>query len=366
MTIDGPGPPAALECHGLRKSFGSVRAVDSVSLTVSPGEIVTLLGPSGCGKTTFLRLVAGFDTPDAGAITIGGRPVVAPGLLLPPERRRVGMVFQDYALFPNRTVAGNVRFGLEAAPSAGGFLGRLRLRAGPPHAARLREVLDLVALADKAHRYPHELSGGEAQRVALARALAPRPDLILFDEPFSNLDAGLRLAVRTEVRAILKRTGAAAVFVTHDQDEAFALGDRVAVMWQGRIAQIGSPREIYRRPVTRDIAAFVGEADFLPGRVQDGILVTEIGRFPAPAGAIPGAALDVLVRPERLDLRHHADGPAVVQRREFFGHDQLVYVRLPSGRGLRIRLGPDDEFAPGDRVALSARGDPVVFPPREA
>ena len=280
---------AALDCAGLRKSFGDVAAVRDVSLDVRPGEILALLGPSGCGKTTTLRLIAGFERADAGVVRIGGHSVVGERLSLPPEARRVGMVFQDYALFPHLTVGANVQYGLDtprqaprdAASGLRATLTRLTRRYVPfapaPADARVREALALVSLAEMADRYPHELSGGEAQRVALARALAPRPDLILLDEPFSNLDTRLRAAVRAEVRAILKRAGAAAVFVTHDQEEAFSLADRVAVMWEGRVAQVGTPSEIYRRPATRAVAAFVGDADFLPGRLAGGVVTTELG-----------------------------------------------------------------------------------------
>ncbi|MDE2640746.1 MAG: ABC transporter ATP-binding protein, partial [Chloroflexota bacterium] len=270
----------ALDCRGLRKSFGGVQAVQDVSFDVRPGEILALLGPSGCGKTTTLRLIAGFERADAGAVRIGGHTVVDERLSLPPEARRVGMVFQDYALFPHLTVGANVQYGLDApagrAEGLGAKLSRAAARYVPyapaPADDRVREALALVSLGDMADRYPHELSGGEAQRVALARALAPRPELILLDEPFSNLDTRLRASVRAEVRAILKRAGAAAVFVTHDQEEAFSLADRVGVMWEGRVAQLGTAAEIYRRPATRAVAEFVGDPDFLPGRLTGSVV----------------------------------------------------------------------------------------------
>ena len=359
------GPRPALQCSGLHKAFGTVVAVDDVSLTVGPGEILSLLGPSGCGKTTCLRLIAGFDRPDTGTIMIGGRLVCDRTTLVPPEQRHVGMVFQDYALFPHLSVAANVQYGL--APDASTSL-RRRLQSRLPGRAeslhpRVATVLELVGLTLLALRYPHELSGGEAQRVALARALAPSPALILFDEPFSNLDARLRVSVRTEVRQILKRAGAAAIFVTHDQEEAFTLADRVAVMWEGRIAQVGTPEEVYRRPATRAVAAFVGDAAFLPGHIRDHGVETELGLLAiTQSPPATGARVDVMIRPERLHLHAAPDGLAEVLGREFFGHDQLLLLLLPSGRTLHARLGPDDLFEIGDRVRLTLVGDPILYP----
>ena len=373
-----PATPA-LDCVGLRKAFGPVVAVADVSLTVQPGELLALLGPSGCGKTTALRLIAGFEQTDAGSVRIGGRTVVDERQSLPPESRRVGMVFQDYALFPHLSVAANVQYGLEGAESGtGSRLGGLLRRYTPvrpgPLDARVREALALVSLEGMAERYPHELSGGEAQRVALARALAPRPDLILLDEPFSNLDSRLRVALRSEVRAILKRAGAAAVFVTHDQEEAFSLADRVAVMWEGRIAQVGSPAEIYGRPATQAVAAFVGDADFLPGEVADGIVETAVGRTavasgPALEGPVRQGPVLVMLRPESVRVR--AGGPlepdagwiaGEVTAREYYGHDQMITVRLPAGGQVHARLGPEAAHDVGDAVWLRAEGPSVVFP----
>ncbi len=378
--------PAALECAGLRKSFAQgsareVRAVDDLSLTVRSGETVALLGPSGCGKTTTLRLIAGFEWPDMGRVVIAGREVVGAGAFLPPERRRVGMVFQDYALFPHLTVADNVAYGLENStvgrwtpalrrPLAA-LRGRFRFGSAAAAAidARVQEALELVALPHVAGRFPHELSGGEAQRVALARALAPGPALLLLDEPFSNLDAPLRASVRSEVREILRRASTASIFVTHDQEEAFAIADRVAVQLRGRIEQVGSPVEIYHRPATRSVAAFVGEADFLPGTLTSDGVETEIGRIPIEddSGAAAGS-VDVMLRPERVQLAAAgATGPghgqAVVERREFYGHDQLVTLRLDSGARIRARLGPDADFPPGRRASVFATGAGIVYPP---
>ena len=411
-SADTDATPPALHCDGLRKTFarGTLRevlAVDDLSLTLHPAETIALLGPSGCGKTTTLRLIAGFETPDAGRVLIGGREVVGPTAFLPPERRRVGMVFQDYALFPHLTVADNVAYGLPGslatrwAPTLRRPLLALRHRlrrdrsraptAPAPGSglrdARVHDALDLVALTHLAARFPHELSGGEAQRVALARALAPRPHLLLLDEPFSNLDAPLRASVRAEVREILQRAATATILVTHDQEEAFATADRVAVQLQGRIEQIGTPAEIYNRPATRAVAAFIGDADFLPGTLTPGArpqaVDTELGRIPLdgapPHGDPPDdAKVDVMLRPERIHLApHDTDDPtpaptathapatdplAIVESREFYGHDQLVTLRLRSGARIHARLGPDADFPPGRRATVSTTGAAVVYP----
>ena len=376
VTADSTAP--ALDCRGLRKAFGGVVAVHDVSFDVRPGEILALLGPSGCGKTTTLRLIAGFERADAGAVRIGGHTVVDERLSLPPEARRVGMVFQDYALFPHLTVGANVQYGLDAPAGRSGGLGaRLSRLAGRyvPYAPvpaddRVREALALVSLEDMADRYPHELSGGEAQRVALARALAPRPELILLDEPFSNLDTRLRASVRAEVRAILKRAGAAAVFVTHDQEEAFSLADRVGVMWEGRVAQLGTASEIYRRPATREVAEFVGDADFLPGRLAGGVVTTELGEVATVGETGDGDRVEAMLRPEtvRVVAATASDPPgggwvtAQVVEHTYYGHDQVIALRLDGGAIVHARLDFDATHAVGDTVRLRVEGPVVVFP----
>jgi iron(III) transport system ATP-binding protein len=341
---------SAISAIAVQKAFGPVRAVDGVSLEIAPGEVCALLGPSGCGKTTMLRLIAGFERPDGGCIKLGGEIIAGGKSFLAPERRRVGMVFQDYALFPHLDVAGNVAYALG--------------RAGDR--ARVAEVLALVGLEDAAQRYPHELSGGMQQRVALARALAGTPEVVLLDEPFSGLDAGLRARVRQEVRAILLRAGVTALFVTHDQEEALSLADRVIVMRAGRVEQAGTPEEIYGRPASRWVAEFLGEADALPGTVRDGFVEFELARLPADP-SVAGDA-DVLIRPESVALslgpgsggRETLEG--VVVEREFFGHDQLVHVELPSGRRLRSRSLSYPVWHPGDRVRVQLDGPVNVFP----
>ena len=328
-----------------------MRAVDGVDLEVESGSICALLGPSGCGKTTTLRLIAGLDQPDDGEITVGGRTLSSPREFVAPDKRRIGMVFQDYALFPHMDVAANVAYGLGRKPDP----------------RRVQRALELVGLSDAASRSVHELSGGQQQRVALARALAPTPDLVLLDEPFSNLDAGLRDRLRQEVRAILTEAGVTALFVTHDQEEALSLAETVAVMREGRIEQVGSPEEIYSRPASRWMAEFVGEIEVLPGEASDGRARCELGSFPAET-AISGP-VDVLVRPESLAVDLHGPQSAVsaeVVSRQFFGHDQLVALRLPSGRVVRSRRLGFPPWHPGDRVQVWIDGPTDVLPRSES
>jgi iron(III) transport system ATP-binding protein len=339
---------AAIDAHRVEKSFGRTRAVDGASLRVDEGTLVALLGPSGSGKTTFLRVLAGFETPDAGRVEVGGRHVAGEGAWVEPEARRVGMVFQDGALFPHLTVAGNVDFG--AAPG------------------RAAECLSLVGLADRARAYPHELSGGERQRVALARALAADPSVVLLDEPFASLDAGLRDALRQEVRRILKAAGTSALLVTHDQAEALSLADTVAVMRGGRVEQVGTPEEVYERPATRWLAEFLGEADVLPGTARGGIVECELGRFGVPAELT--GSVDVVLRPESVAIglgeapRSHVE--AVVVARSFYGHDQLVDLELDSGARLRSRRLGFPAWHPGDRVRVWIDGPVSALAQRDA
>jgi len=323
MSID-----LMLACRDLGKSFGPVRALEGVNLSAQRGAILAILGPSGCGKTTLLRLLAGLERPDEGSIDIGGRRVDGGGVHLPPERRRVGMVFQHYALFPHLNAAENVAFGLP-----GGKVADRRVQA----------MLGLVGLGALGHRMPHELSGGQQQRVALARALAPQPELLLLDEPFSNLDARMRVTVREEVREIIRATGTTALFVTHDQEEALFIGDEVAVLNGGRLEQLAAPAELYHRPRTRFVAEFLGQTGFLPARVIEGGLNTELGPLAQPVDLPPGEEVDLLVRPDDLSLVEDSLGPARVYRRVFQGMHMLYRVRLPSGRKLDV-LAPHTLF----------------------
>jgi iron(III) transport system ATP-binding protein len=328
-------------------------AVDRLSLALEPGRILALLGPSGCGKTTTLRLIAGFEAPEEGRITIGGRVVAEAGSIdVPPEERGVGVVFQDYALFPHLTIEANVAFGLDR-------------RSRDERRARVADVLALVELSGFARRYPHELSGGQQQRVAVARALAPSPAVLLLDEPFSNLDADLRSQMRDEVERVLRATGTTAVFVTHDQEEAFTIADEVGVLSHGRLEQIGSPETIYHRPATPFIAAFVGAADFLPGLVTTEGIVTEIGVFGNVEGREPGEKVRVMIRPDDVTFVPDPAGEAVVVRRYFRGSENLYCLALPSGHRVHSSQPSSAAFATGLRVRPDAHVLHVVTFPAE-
>jgi iron(III) transport system ATP-binding protein len=358
----GAGAPV-VEVRGLTVRYGDRVAVDAVDLAVAGGGITALLGPSGCGKTSLLRAIAGFEVPAAGEVVIAGRPVAGPGVWVPPERRRVAMVFQEGALFPHLTVRGNVLYGLPRD--------RWWRRGGGRREERARAALDLVGMAELGDRYPDQLSGGQQQRVALARALAPEPSLVLLDEPFANLDASLRQRVRAEVRAILRAAGATAVLVTHDQEEALSVADTVAVMERGRILQSGSPEAVYRRPASAEVARFVGDGQLVDCTVEAGVARSVFGRAPVGAGgaAVEGAGL-LLVRPEDLAVMPECwyDGqeglPGEVVGRTFYGHDLVDEVRLAGGgEVVRVRClaGPGHSVGERVRVVLRHRELPV-FP----
>ena len=348
----------ALRTLALTKQFGDVVAVDAVDLDVRRGEFLGVLGPSGCGKTTLLRLVVGFERPDAGGVEIDGRVVVGPRRNLPPEERRIGMVFQESALFPHLDVAGNIGFGL----------------ARRDRGTRVAELVALVGLAGLQHRMPHELSGGQQQRVALARALAPDPALILLDEPFSSLDATLRAQLRGEVRDILRAAGATTVFVTHDQGEALEISDRVAVMRAGRIEQLSTPDELYLRPVNRFVASFVGEANLLPGEVRHGEVLTLVGRFRAGGEALTdGARAEVLLRPEqlhmlpvdRLSTPPRPESVLRVVRRVFHGSEVHHVLRSTDGLELEAATPSSATLDVGTEVIAHARAREVPVYPLE-
>ena len=332
--------------RNLRKRFGGFPAVDRLTFEMPRGQILALLGPSGCGKTTTLRLLAGLERPDEGSITIGGRTVANGRLLVPPEERGVGLVFQDYALFPHLSVEQNVAFGLRRRGRGWG--------RGDDVRQRMAEVLGLVDLAALARRYPHQLSGGQQQRVALARALAPNPQVILLDEPFSNLDADMRGQMRREVQRILRLAGTTAVFVTHDQEEAFGMADRIGVLNAGRVEQIGTPEDLYQAPATRFVAQFVGEADFISGGVTPEGVRTELGLFRQRAEFPLGAPVDVMIRPVDVHIVPAADGPGLITERHFRGSENLFAVRLPSGQTVHSSRPSGEMWNPGTRVRVSA------------
>ncbi len=306
------------------------------------GRLVALLGPSGCGKTTLLRTVAGLERPDSGEVRVGERVLSGPERFVPAERRQVGMVFQDAALFPHLSVARNVAYGLR--------------RRAPDRAPRVAEALALVGLSGFEARMPATLSGGQLQRVALARALAPRPSVILLDEPFSNLDAPLRAELRLEVRRMLAGIDATALFVTHDQEEAFLVGDEVAVMGGGQVAQQGGPTELYELPATREVAEFIGDANFVAGVGAGGEAETALG--PVPLHSDAWGPVEVMIRPERLVARP-GDG-ACVERIEYYGHDAVYVVALDGGGTVRARVIGAPELQPGARVALEFCGAPTM------
>ena len=346
---DAPGGTvAALQMEGVTLVYPNqaMPVLRDVSLQLAPGDIACLLGPSGCGKTTLLRAIAGFAPLQAGRIAIMGREVSGAGVQVPTEQRNVGMVFQDYALFPHLTVQGNIGFGLHGL-------------AASAAQARVQEMLHMVGLQSLAQRYVHELSGGQQQRVALARALAPKPQLLLLDEPFSNLDVSLREHLAREVRALLKATGTTAVLVTHDQQEAFAVADYVAVLAQGRVQQWGTPMALYHEPVNRVVANFLGEGAWIPMRPgASGTLVTELGSFPAPLGtsadldALTHAPQELLVRPDDILHDDASLTKARVTAKVFRGANFLYTLALPSGQAVFSLVPSHHDHALGEYIGI--------------
>jgi iron(III) transport system ATP-binding protein len=364
-----------VSCRALFKSFGATEVISGLDLEVPDGVVVTVLGESGSGKTTLLRMIAGFERPDAGTIAIDDELVDAPDRYVPPDRRRIGFVSQEGNLFPHLTVEGNVGFGLARAERRGG---------------RVDEMLHLVGLSELARRYPHQLSGGQQQRVALARALAPRPRLVLLDEPFSSLDASLRSSLRADVMRILRSQRATTIFVTHDQAEALSSADLVGLIDGGRILQLATPETLYERPALPAVARFLGEANLVRGIATGGTVSTALGKLALTNGSasLSGAAT-VLVRPEQLSLNRlptglacsgsapagpevagSAAGPVAslglagrVVRREYFGHDCLVVVATSEeSEPLTIRVAGRPPVEVGDHVSIAAHGEVVAWP----
>ncbi len=362
-TEDRPSPDAVLEIDGVTKTFGSDCAVDSLSLSVREGELLTLLGPSGCGKTTALRLIAGLERPDEGTIHVGGERVATAGerAFVPPERRDVGVVFQDFALFPHMTAAENVAFGLADWNA-------------DDRERRVAELLEMVGLSAYAENTPEELSGGQQQRIALARSIAPEPEILLLDEPFSNLDVDLRVEMREEVRRILKGAGVTGISVTHDQEEAMSISDRVAVMAEGRIEQVGTPEGVFQHPRSRFVAGFLGHASFLPGYISGDLVETPLG--PVGRDRIHGLAaeydytrIDVLVRPDDVLARpaegERADGRVTYRR--YLGPTVLYRVELDSGETVEAMHNHSDRLSLDTPVTveLAAAHDLAWFPAEE-
>jgi iron(III) transport system ATP-binding protein len=349
-------PAASLSVSGLRKSFGSSVVLAGLDLEVPTGSLTAVLGPSGCGKTTLLRLLGGFERADGGSIRLGERVLCDARTHLAPERRAIGFVPQEGALFPHLDVAANVGFGLPRATRHGG---------------RVEELLQLVGLQGLAKRFPHQLSGGQQQRVALARALAPEPGLVLLDEPFDALDAGLRAQVRGEVREALRAAGATALLVTHDQEEALSLADTVAVMRGGRIVQAADPQTLYRDPIDAEVARFVGEAVLLEGRLDGDFAETAIGRVPTRgADAIDAEEATVMLRPEQI-LCHDAglaggeEGPrGRVLSTTFYGHDATARIALDEAdhREVVARAAGHLLPQPGDEVVIAVEGTALSYP----
>ncbi|MET4612307.1 putative spermidine/putrescine transport system ATP-binding protein [Rhodococcus sp. PvR044] len=350
-TVNGGG--TAVSFVGVRRTFGAVNALDGLDLDVAPGELVALLGPSGCGKTTALRILAGFDQPDSGQVLVGGSDAAG----LPANRRDMGMVFQSYSLFPTMTAQDNVAFGL-------GLRGRGGGRRGGGRLARARELLDLVGLADHVAKFPHQLSGGQQQRVALARALAIAPRVLLLDEPLSALDAKVRYQLREEIRRIQLDLGVTTLLVTHDQEEALAVADRVAVMRAGRLEQCAPPSEVYRRPATPFVAEFVGTMNHIPAVAVDRGTVRVGEQTLVCDGAWPGPGpVTVLARPEAVLVHEATEGDTVVSAATFYGASTRLRLARPDGAELLADVASHrgGALTPGTRVHVSLLERPVLL-----
>jgi putative spermidine/putrescine transport system ATP-binding protein len=335
---------------GVQRTFPGVTALAGLDLEIENGELIALLGPSGCGKTTALRILGGFDRPDAGRVLVDERDITK----VPPNKRDMGMVFQAYSLFPNMDVRTNVAFGL-----------RMRRQSRAARLKRADELLELVGLSETAHRYPYQLSGGQQQRVAIARALAIEPTVLLLDEPLSALDALVRTQLRAEIRSLQQRLGITTLFVTHDQSEALSIADRVGVMRSGRLEQLDTPENVYRRPSTQFVAEFVGAMNRLPGRIGDDGGVQVLGQRLAvlnPNGHQPGDAVDALLRPEALEIVPDSAGPGTITDRTFLGSAVRVEVTLDTGEKVLVESSSlSANMKAGDRIAMRILADSVVL-----
>jgi iron(III) transport system ATP-binding protein len=340
-----------LEASNLSKAYNGKRVIDDFSFVLEKGSIGCLLGESGCGKTTVLRLIAGFERLQAGRIIINGQPMSMPGYVVPPRDRHLGMVFQDYALFPHLSVRKNIAFGIHHYPSS-------------EKQKRVRDVLDLVGLSDAAEKYPHELSGGQQQRVALARALAPEPDLLLMDEPFSNLDVALRERLSVEVGGILKGLGISALLVTHNQNEAFAMADVIGVMNKGRLEQLDTAYNLYHRPKNQYVADFVGEGILISGIVEsDDQVATQLGTLKGHLSypCCNGCAANVLIRPEDIIFDDDSPLKAEILRKDFRGANILYTLRLPGISKLLALVSSHHDHTMGQKIGIRPKVEDIIL-----
>jgi iron(III) transport system ATP-binding protein len=344
-----------LNVEGVTKQFigNQTPAVNQVSFSLTQGELLGLLGPSGCGKTTLLRIIAGFEQANAGKVELAGQCMTGGNSGLPPEKRNTGMVFQDYALFPHLNVADNLAFGLKTKQPRPN---RAQIKA------RVAEVLNLVGLNGLEQRYPHELSGGQQQRVALARALAPQPALILLDEPLSNLDVQVRERLRHEVRSILKSTNTAGIFVTHDQEEAMAIADKIAVMREGKLEQIGTPEQIYSQPASKFVAEFVTQANFVNAKKEGNLWQTELGTWEILTPVTLNSG-ELMFRQEDVKLEPDERATTIIQEREFLGREYRYCLETPSGKRLHARTNITTQLPVGTKVKLCVSPEATsIFP----